>query len=81
MFPFGHHYNPGIGIQKSHQHIVFSLERHIFDKRYYPIFELTAHCKHIGSLGFRMVELKSTANSANSREKKKKNQCNLCNPW
>lgn len=47
MFPFGHHYNPGIGIQKSHQHIVFSLERHIFDKRYYPIFELTAHCKHI----------------------------------
>jgi len=34
-----------------------------------------------GSLGFRMVEPKPTANSANSREKKIKNQCNLCVVW
>ena len=45
--------------------------------------EIQANIIHtiLGSLGFRMVELKSTANSANSREKNKKNQCNLCNPW
>lgn len=47
MFPFGCHYNPGVSTQKSHQHIMFSTEGHIFDEQYYPILELTTHCKHI----------------------------------
>jgi len=40
---------------------------------YLPLFIEKIRMKHVfGSLGFRMVELKSTANSANSREKKNK---------